>query len=218
MHTKLPNKHYSILYADPPWDFKGGGVYQDSGRPVRETKKQYKLTKTKDLKLIPIQDIINKDALIFMWTTDQHLKDAISLMEAWGFRYCTVAFYWVKHYESGSPCYNVGCWTMKSVEQVLLGLHGKPMHLKKRRNVKQLVESIRTIHSRKPDEVRNRITDLVGDVPKIELFAREVVPGWDAWGDQVPGQDSGAGALPQTPMLLSTTTPLLHGSLRAAQK
>ena len=181
----FPNKKYQIIYADPPWDFGGGGVYQDGGRKVRRTKDQYTLTKTKFLAELPVSEICDDDALLFMWTTDQHIPDALQLMEAWGFRYCTVAFYWVKKYATGSTCFNVGCWTMKSVEQVLLGLRGKPMHLKKKRNVKQLVEAVRTKHSRKPDEVGSRIVELVGDIPRIELFARERVLGWDSWGLEV---------------------------------
>lgn len=181
----MVTKKYKVIYADPPWYFGSGGVYQDSGRPVRKTSEQYLLTKTKELKNIPIQDICDKDALLFMWTTDQHLPDALELMKSWGFRYCTIAFYWVKKTNKGNNCYNVGCWTMKSVEMVLLGLHGKPMHFKIKRNVKQLVEAERKQHSQKPDEVRERIVDLVGDLPRIELFARQKRDGWDVWGNEV---------------------------------
>ncbi len=74
---------------------------------------------------------------------------------------------------------------MKSVEQCFLATKGTPLIYKKKRNVKQLVEAVRTIHSKKPDEVRNRILELFGDIPRIELFAREKTPGWDAWGDEV---------------------------------
>jgi site-specific DNA-methyltransferase (adenine-specific) len=178
-------KKYQIIYADPPWDFGGGGVYQDGGRDIRKTSDEYTLTKTDKLIDLPINKIADDNALLFMWTTDQHIPDALKLMEAWGFRYCTVAFYWVKKYHTGSTCFNVGCWTMKSVEQVLLGLRGKPMHLKKTRNIKQLVEAERTVHSRKPEEVRRRIVELVGDIPRIELFARKKTEGWDVWGNEV---------------------------------
>lgn len=182
---ELPHKKYQVIYADPPWDFGGGGVYQDSGRPVRRTADQYLLTKTEDLKKIPVNTIADEDALLFMWVTDQHIPDALELMKAWGFRYCTVAFYWVKKYNTGSTCFNIGCWTMKSVEQVLLGMKGKPMYFKKTRNIKQLVEAERTIHSKKPAVVRNRIVELVGDRSRIELFAREKSDGWDVWGNEV---------------------------------
>lgn len=74
---------------------------------------------------------------------------------------------------------------MKSVEPVLLGVRGRSLQLKKSRNVKQLVEAVRTTHSRKPNEVMERIVSLCGDVPRIELFARQRVAGWDAWGNEV---------------------------------
>ena len=181
----FPDKKYQIIYADPPWSFGGGGVYQDSNRPVRSTASQYLLTNTKDLCLLPVSTISADNSLLFMWVTDQHIPDALNLMDAWGFRYCTVAFYWVKKYANGSQCSNVGCWTMKNCEQVLLGLKGKPMHLKKKRNIKQLVEAERTKHSQKPAEVRERIVQLCGDLPRIELFARQKTEGWDVWGNEV---------------------------------
>jgi len=181
-------KKYQVIYADPPWHFSGG-VYQDGGRPVRKVSDKYRLTKTKELKEIDVNSITDNDCLLFMWTTDQHIPDALELMKAWGFRYCTVAFYWVKKYSTGSTCYNVGCWTMKSVEQVLLGIKGKPLRFKKKRNIKQLVEAVRTVHSRKPDEVMDRIVELVGDIPRIELFARAKTQGWDCIGDGIDGKD-----------------------------
>ena len=183
---ELPDKKYNIILADPPWDFGGGGVYQDNNRPVRETKKQYQLMKTKDICELPIKHLSADDCVLFMWSTDQHLNDALKVIEAWGFRYSTVGFYWVKHTNKGNPCYNVGCWTMKSVELCLLAIKGKPVKFKKKRNIKQLVIAERTKHSRKPDEVRNRIVALLGDLPRIELFARERCDGWDCWGDELP--------------------------------
>lgn len=178
-------KKYSIIYADPPWDFGGGGVYQDNGRPIRKTKDQYQLTKTVDLKKIPVGSIAGEDCLLFMWTTDQHLPDALELIKSWGFKYSTVAFYWVKRYESGALCSNVGCWTMKNCEMVLLATKGKPLKFKKLKNIKQLVEAVRRKHSEKPNEIRERIVSLCGDIPRVELFARQKVDGWDVWGNEV---------------------------------
>ena len=178
-------KKYNVIYADPPWHFGGGGVFQDGGRPIRKTSDQYRLTKTKDLENLQVKDIAAEDALLFMWTTDQHLPDALSLIDSWGFKYSTVAFYWVKRYESGALCSNVGCWTMKNCEIVLLATRGKPLKLKKVRNVKQLVEAVRRKHSQKPEEVRDRIVTLTGDIPRVELFARSKTNGWDVWGNEV---------------------------------
>ena len=185
MKLETNGKKYQIIYADPPWDFGGGGVYQDNDRPLRETKKQYPLIKTKNICELPIKYISADDCILFMWSTDQHLNDALKVIDAWGFKYSTVGFYWVKKYHTGSFCYNVGCWTMKSVELCLLAIKGKPLKFKKKRNIKQLVIAERTKHSKKPDEVRNRIVELLGDIPRIELFARKKYGGWDCWGNEI---------------------------------
>jgi len=182
---ELPNKKYNIIYADPPWDFGGGGVYQDNGRPMRETKNQYPLMKTKDIRLLPVKCLSADDCILFLWSTDQHLNDALKVIGDWGFKYSTIGFYWVKNTNKGNPCYNVGCWTMKSVELCLLAIKGHPLKFKQKRNIKQLVVAERTKHSKKPDEVRRRIVELMGDLPRIELFARQRYVGWDAWGNEV---------------------------------
>ena len=178
-------KKYNVIYCDPPWDFKGGGIYQDNGRKDRSISDEYKLTKTIDLKELPINNLADDDCFMFMWVTDSHLKQGIDLMEGWGFRYSTIAFVWLKQYHTGNNCYNVGRWTMKSTEIVLLGLKGKPLKYKKAKNVKAFVEAERTKHSVKPNEVRKRILDLCGDIPRIELFAREKKEGFDVFGNEV---------------------------------
>ena len=104
-------------------------------------------------------------------------------MQAWGFKYKTVAFCWSKHTKNGKKVKNLGRWTMGNVELCLLGVKGKPKRQVK--NVYQLVEAERTKHSKKPDEVRKRIVQLMGELPRVELFAREKTPGWDVWGNEV---------------------------------
>ena len=178
-------KKYQIIYADPPWHFGSGGVFQDGGCPVRKIEDQYVTTPTSQLKKLAVSDICDRDCLLFMWVIDSHIPEALDLMASWGFKYSTVAFYWVKKYATGSNCYNVGRWTMKTVEPVFLGSRGTPMYLKKKSNIKQLVEAVRTKHSKKPDEVKERIVELVGDLPRIELFARQKTEGWDVWGNEV---------------------------------
>jgi N6-adenosine-specific RNA methylase IME4 len=74
---------------------------------------------------------------------------------------------------------------MGNVELCLLGVRGKPNKFRVDKSVKQLVVAERTVHSKKPDEVRERITQGFGDLPRIELFARQVVNGWDCWGNEV---------------------------------
>lgn len=104
-------------------------------------------------------------------------------MKAWGFKYITIAFCWSKHTVNKKKVSNLGRWTMGNVEVCLLGRKGKPQRICK--NIKQLVEAERTKHSKKPHEVRQRIVALMGDIPRIELFAREKTEGWDVWGNEV---------------------------------
>lgn len=104
-------------------------------------------------------------------------------MKAWGFKYKTVAFCWSKRTKNGKDVVNLGRWTLGNVELCLLGVRGKPKRVVK--NIRQLVVAERTKHSKKPDEVRQRIVTLMGDIPRIELFAREKKEGWDVWGDEV---------------------------------
>ena len=176
---------YNIIYADPPWQYSSKS-YQDGDRKMLDLDKtQYSTMGIKQIKELPIKDICHNDCILFMWATDSHLKEAIEVMEAWGFKYKTVGFVWVKQYESGSFCYNFAPYTLKSTELCLVGMRGKLSNLKKVNNVKQLVFAERSDHSKKPEEVRNRIVDLCKDLPKIELFAREKVESWDVWGDEV---------------------------------
>lgn len=114
-------------------------------------------------------------------------------MRAWGFKYKTIAFVWSKRHKDGTPVSNLGRWTMGNVELCLLGTKGSPKRVSK--NVKQLVEDYRAEHSRKPDSIREKIVEIMGDIPRIELFARDRgdknlfggnrMDGWDVWGNEV---------------------------------
>jgi len=177
-------KKYSIIYCDPPWKF-GSKQYQDSGRPFQDLEEQYKTMNYKDIEALNVELITNKDCACFMWTTDSHLQEAINLLKTWGFKYKTIAFVWLKKYNTGTNVVNFAPWTLKSTEICLLGIKGKMGKYKKSNKVRQLVESERSTHSKKPNEVRERINQLFGDLPRIELFAREKTEGWDAWGNEI---------------------------------
>lgn len=181
----FPKKKFNVIYADPPWKF-GSKAYQDGERNMLKLEEtQYDTMSLSDIKSLPILEICHKDCACFMWVTDSHLKEGIEVLEAWGFVYKTVAFNWIKKYASGETCVNFAPWTLKSHEICLLGIRGTMGKYKISNNVRGLVEAERTKHSKKPAEVRKRIEKLFGDIPKIELFAREVVEGWAAWGDEV---------------------------------
>ena len=178
---KLPNKKYKIIYADPAW------VYKDKANAgKRGASHKYLCTSTEELGKLKIPS--DKDSLCFMWCTYPQLKEGLKLMKLWGFAFKTVAFTWVKkNKKSDSFFMGMGRYTRGNPEIVLLGKKGKgiPRVNAGIRNLQ--IHKIRE-HSRKPDEIRDQIVELFGDLPRIELFARERVKGWDAWGNEVPNE------------------------------
>jgi len=176
----LPNKCYTVIYCDPPWNFR---VWSQRGTG-RSASKHYHIPLFRELKSLDIPSICKRDCALFMWATYPNLKDAFSLMESWQFEYKTVAFTWVKKCRVADKFHvGMGYWTRHNPEICLLGTRGNPKRIDK--GIRNLVISRIRQHSRKPDEVHERIEKLMGDVPRIELFAREPIPGWDTWGLEV---------------------------------
>jgi len=178
---------YNIIYADPPWPF-GNRMYSSNKNDHHvEMSRHYPVMNCKDIAALPVKNIVAEDAICLMWSTDAHLKQAIETMEAWGFKYKTVAFIWLKKEASGKPVCFMGCWTMKQAEIVILGTRGTMTKHLKSRKVRQLVEAPRDRkrHSGKPAAVREKITEMFGDMPRLEMFARIKTPGWDVWGNEL---------------------------------
>ena len=171
-------KTYKIIYADPPWP------YQHHQSNENNTKDAYKSMTMEEIKTLPIQKLCDKDCLLFLWATMPKLQEALDTLKSWGFDYITTPFVWVKQNPKNDKIYSgMGYWTNSNVEIVLLGKKGSPKRVKT--NIKQIVMAHRGKHSAKPNEVRNRIVELMGDVPRIELFAREKVKGWDSHGNEI---------------------------------
>ena len=173
----LPREKFSILYADPPWDYKGqlqhnGAGGQDTGGALRH----YPTVPVPLMKQWPIDSIAEDDALLFMWATSPHLDQAIDLGKGWGFDWATVAFIWDKQKV------NPGFYTMSQCELCLVFKRGKIPRPRGSRKERQLISICRGRHSAKPDEARRRITAMFPDQSKIELFARQRAKGWSAWG------------------------------------
>ena len=180
-------KKYKIIYADPPWHYGSkSAVNNTSGSEIKPLSDHYNTMSLAELKLLPIAEITDKDAACFMWVTDSHLDEAIEIFKAWGFKYKTIAFNWVKTTNKGNYCKNVAPWTMKSSEICLLGTKGVMTKYKQVNNIESLVIAERTKHSRKPEEVRKRIELLFGDIPRLEMFARQASDGWDVFGNEAP--------------------------------
>jgi N6-adenosine-specific RNA methylase IME4 len=182
-------KKYNIVYADPAWSFgdkiRSSKKLENGNMHFRELGLHYSTMKTTEICALRVKDIVADDAALFLWTTDAHLPDALQVIDAWGFKYKTIAFIWNKKTNKGNQVCFMGKWTMKGSEICLLATKGKAHGLIKSHKVRQLVEAERDIHSRKPDEVRKRIVELLGDLPKVELFCRVPKDGWDIWGNEV---------------------------------
>lgn len=180
------SKKYGVIYADPPWSFKTWSA-KGTGRGAVS---HYDCMSFSTLAALPVSELAADDCALFLWVVDPMLDKAFELIQAWGFQYKTVGFYWVKqNMKSDGFFTGLGYWTRANPEQCLLATKGKPIRLA--RDVPRLIVAPRREHSRKPDQVRGRIERLVGG-PYLELFVRETHSGWDGWGNQIGLFDSGS--------------------------
>ena len=176
----FPKKKYNIIYADPAWHFK---TWSNKGHK-KSAINHYETMNFNDLCNLPIEKISEKNCILFIWGLDPMLPEALDVIKAWGFKIKTVAFTWVKkNKKSDSLFTGLGYWTRSNPEMCLLATKGHPKRQSKR--VRQVVIDKLREHSRKPDCIRNRIIELCGDLPRIELFARQKTPGWDVWGNEI---------------------------------
>jgi len=181
-------KKYQIIYADPPWEYRNMGNIQATANSHYPTMKQ------KDIEDLPITDLADKNCMLFIWATFPKLQEALDTIKAWGFEYKTVGFVWIKkNKKNGGNFFGVGWYTKSNAEVCLIGVKGKP--IKQSNSVSQIIEAPLTNHSKKPDIVREKIVEFCGDIPRIELFARNdgskdlfnknPLDGWSAWGNEV---------------------------------
>ena len=176
----FPDKKYNIIYADPAWSFK---TYSDKGKG-KSPDNHYSVMSLKDIKDLPLKNIANDDCILFLWVTFPLLKEGFEVIDAWGFTYKTVAFNWVKKNKiKDSWFWGLGYWTRSNSDLCLLATKGNIK--RKSASVHQIIDTPIEKHSKKPDIVKEKITELVGDLPRIELFARETADGWDSWGNEI---------------------------------
>ncbi len=178
-----PDQKYSIIYADPPWFYnpRPHGKDKKFGAGARG---HYPVMRTDDICALPVAEIADDNCMLFLWTTFPHLENGLRVITSWGFTYKTLGFSWVKtNKRNRQPCFGVGYYTKSNAEVCLLATKGKP--IKVSNYLSSVIISPREQHSKKPDEARERIVQLCGDIPRIELFARQKVEGWDCWGNEV---------------------------------
>ncbi len=184
---ELPTGKYSIIYADPPWHYNGkmqfdrSGMFKENPNWERDifissACFKYPTLPTKDLATLNVESIAEEDAILFMWSSSPHMEQAMALGRAWGFEYKTIAFVWNK------MNHNPGQYTLSYCELCLLFKRGRIPKPRGARNIKQLLEKPRGQHSQKPEEIADRIEKMFPVQRKIELFARQTRPNWDAWG------------------------------------
>jgi len=176
----FPQKKYQIIYADPPW------AYRDKCRAgARGACYKYEVMDYSDLQNMaePIKEIAAEDCVLFMWATGPMMDRAIYLIQRWGFKFKTVGFTWTKRTVNGKPFMGMGNYTRANPEFCLLAIKGKPRRINA--GIRAWVDVAKGRHSEKPQEVREAIVRLMGDLPRIELFARQRAPGWDSWGNEI---------------------------------
>ena len=170
-------KQYGMIYADPPWHYDrkhGSGVAEN----------HYPTMSIEEICALPVSELAAKDSALFLWATFPQLNEAFRVIDAWGFKYKTLAFLWLKqNRKADSWFYGMGFWTRSNAEVCLLATRGRPK--RQCAGIHQFVISHIEQHSKKPDEVRDKIVKLMGDQPRVELFARQKTPGWDVWGNEV---------------------------------
>ena len=178
-------KKYQIIYGDCPWQFKNySDKWHEDHDESRWVGKHYNTMTLDEICNLPISEIAADDCVLFLWSTSPTLRSALRVIEEWGFTYKTKAFCWAKQNTKADSFFTgMGFWTRANTEDCLLATKGHPKRIAK--DVRQLVISPRLSHSEKPPEVRDRIVRLMGDLPRIELFARQRVEGWDCWGNEV---------------------------------
>lgn len=176
------DKKYQVIYVDPPWTFK---VRSKAGNG-RSASQHYEVMALDDIKALPVENIADKDCVLFLWATYPNLREAFEVLDAWGFEYKTVAFTWVKQCRKSDKIFiGMGYWTRANAEICLLATKGHPKRESK--DVKQVIISHIEEHSKKPAEIRTRIENLMGGKStRIELFARQAADGWDRWGIEAP--------------------------------
>lgn len=136
---------------------------------------------------LPVKDVAASDSVLFLWACWPTLKQALRIIDAWGFQYKTCAFSWLKVNKDGSPFSGLGYWTRANSEMCLLATRGKPKRLAA--DVAQGILAPRREHSRKPDCTHERIERLVAG-PRLELFGRQSRPGWTVWGNEATKFDT----------------------------
>ena len=176
----MSDKKYSLIYADPPWQYRDKASDGERGAAHK-----YPVMSLQDLCRLPVWDLAADSCLLAMWWVPPMPAEALKLVDAWGFRLMTMkGFTWHKtNKNSGGSAMGMGHMTRGNSEDMLFAVKGKlPPRIDA--GIIQHVSAPRARHSEKPDVFRKLLVQMLGDVPRIELFCRDKKIGWDTWGNE----------------------------------
>ncbi len=174
-------KKYQVIYADPPWSFSNKNT---GGSMISGASAKYPTMTLDDICKLPVGELADENCVLFMWWVASQPEEAIKVAKAWGFTIKTMSgFNWVKQTNSGKLDFGMGFWTRAGSELCMIAVKGNPKRVNA--GVRSVVLDVNSKHSKKPNSIRKSIETLMGDVNRVELFARDYYDGWDVWGNEV---------------------------------
>lgn len=180
MSDKQEPGKYKIIYCDPPWQFnnKKTGGSMKSGADAH-----YPTMSLEELKALDVESLCDPDCVLVMWYVSSQPQEAIDLVKSWGFSIKNMnGFIWVKLTACFLQFFGMGYWTRAGAECAIIATRGKPKSASRR--VRQVRLAVIGKHSQKPDDFRDDVVELCGDLPRLEMFARQRTPGWDVFGNE----------------------------------
>ena len=171
----FPDKKYQIIYADPPWNVKRGPLWNSNG-PTRDL--PYKTMSINEIKQMDIKSLCEKNAHLYLWTINKYIQESYEISRCWGFNVSCMLTW-----EKPPHGIGIGGTYIQTTEHLLFCRKGT-LKTKKRID-RTCFQHKRLKHSEKPAMFRDMIVEVSGDLPRIELFARQKTEGWDVWGNEV---------------------------------
>jgi N6-adenosine-specific RNA methylase IME4 len=166
---------FNMLMIDPPWLIRTNSP----AAPGKNPASKYACAPRDWIKALPIRDALAADdALVWLWAINPMLDQALDVLQAWGFRFCTSG-HWAKTTKTGKQHFGTGFVLRNAGEPFLLGKIGRP---KTTRATRSVVMGLARTHSQKPEEGYVAAQALMPDAHRIELFSRTDRPGWTCWG------------------------------------
>lgn len=168
----LPTREkYQTIVIDPPWDYEGSGF-----RNCRVPSVPYATMTIDEIAALPVGDLAEANAHLYLWTTNLFLPKSFALLEPWGFRYATLLT-WTK------PQPVLSHYFLSRTEHIIFGVKGS-LPLARRDAENHIIGGRPKMHSTKPDAFY-QLVESCSPGPWLELFARRSRPGWVAWGAEV---------------------------------